>query len=234
MKEQLQAILELQQCDKELKRVEKKLAQQEQVKEIFKHEKHKDKIDAKHAKTVDNLAKLETNLSQLDLEVEQISHKVKELEEKLYSGEEPDSKNLISLEEKLTETKESLENKESKYYIFLEEKDQLVKEVSMLKKEQQLVKASLTKGITNYKEERKELLGEKERLQNNRNKLEELIDKDLLTRYNQKQGDDLVVMVTNGNCSNCGVKVNFEMIRTLKKYESLERCEYCGKILFFQ
>jgi predicted nucleic acid-binding Zn-ribbon protein len=234
MKEQLLSILELQKCEKQLKQVEKNLAQQEQVKEIFKLEKHKDKVDGQLGKTVDNLAKLEEELSQLDLDLEQLNTKVKELERKLYSGEKADAKKLISLQEKLAETKKSLENKESKYYNLLEEKDRLAKDIVVLKKEQQAVKTSLTKGIANYKEKRIGLIAEKERLQNHRNKLNGSIDKDLLTRYNQKQGDELVVLVVGGNCSNCGVKINFDMIRMLKKYESLERCEYCGKILFFQ
>lgn len=233
MKEQLQALLELQNCDLELKSLEKKLSQQEKAHAIFEQNKHKDELKVKITKLVDNLAVVENSLTQLDRELEELTAKSTETSKTLYDGHEQDAKQLVNLQENLTTLTGNIEEKETKYYTLLEEKEEILRDITGYKKERQELKKTITKDIEDFKEGRAKLLAEKERLTSCRNKLEKLIDKDLLTRYNQKQGTKLVVLVTDGNCGYCGVKVNFEQIRTLKTYASLERCEYCGKLLYF-
>ncbi|MDW7675664.1 MAG: C4-type zinc ribbon domain-containing protein [Bacillota bacterium] len=233
MKQALALVLELQEINNTLAKVEEKLKQKALSKDIFSKKKHKDELKEKILKLMDNLKSSQDIIGQMDKELAVLGDQLAELTNKLYSSTQS-PKEAQSLESKVEELKKKNAEIEYQYYQALEANDELEQNIKQQKAAYKDSSNSLAKLITEFKGISNELAQKKEELVDKRNKLEGLIDKDLLTRYNQKRGQVLVVRVVNGNCGGCGMKLNFDQIKAMKKMEQLETCEYCGKILFIE
>lgn len=225
------SMLQLQECDKQLIALDKKLKQSESAKEILKGKKHKIQIENSITTLKDELNKIDESTKALDLYLEKSFEQINQLKNKLYK-EKKERKELISIEEKIHELQNNIKINEEKYYELLEKREKLQEKLANARKDYKDLKEKLLENINKFKIQQEVIEKERKQLLDEKNQLLSCVDKDLFKRYNQNQGEEQVVLVMDGNCGYCGVSVSFEQIKALKTMENTERCEYCGKYLF--
>ncbi len=232
MSEKLIALWELQQIDLELEDIDKNNEHQEKVKEIIEIKKHKDKLEHNIMLESEKNIQAGKNATELELQIDANTNQLKIIKDRLYGKVGPSAKETISLEDKEQELARSIDKLEDLYYTKLEEKEASEEKLKALKSQYKKVKGLAGDALASYKNSQLELDKRKKELEEKRNIMVRLVDKDLLNRYNQKRSRYFLVSVSKSMCSNCGIKVSFDQMKALKAMSDLEKCEHCGKYLF--
>ncbi len=120
---------------------------------------------------------------------------------------------------------------------FMERVDQIQVDV---KQEQALVKELTSKAEAEKSELQRRgaaIAAELAAVQDERKKLADATDADVLSRYARlmrSKGDFAVVPIRNGNCGGCHLHIPPQVVHDAKHGEELTSCEYCGRILYWQ
>lgn len=158
---------------------------------------------------------------------------IEDIEDKLYSGNIVDIKQLQILGEENNDIKDTISSTETKLLEYMEE-NELIEEklVNMDKLLRDTIRQNHQKKL-NYVKIDKELNininKEKKQIKN----IELNIDDNMLTRYKniRKNKTIALVEVKKGICTGCNMKIPKYMVEKIKKNESINYCENCGRIL---
>lgn len=232
MKDQLNALYELQKLDVEIARASMGLEALTGALALRKqHAAAKKERDAAEKVAADS----EIELMDSELKLKSIDEKRTATEKRLYGGTVSNPKELSSLEKEIEHLKNQqgqLDGRVLELYEQVETLRETAKSVNAIFEEiEKQARAALGKEAT----ERKRLEAELARLEPERADMAaKITDKHLLSRYDairKKSGGTGMAKIVDHRCEGCHVAVTNFTIRNIFEDKGIEYCENCGRIL---
>jgi predicted nucleic acid-binding Zn-ribbon protein len=232
MKEEIAHLLALQQADLDIEAMERRAEEiPTKIREI---EAQIEGQKSRHEQMIDELKTMEMKLHNLNIDLDSAQEKVQRYETQLLTLSsnveyktmihqiEKEKENINELENSIIDLMEALENekveKSDSKKALSETEEQLRREIQTLEGEQK----SLERKNLDRREERKTL--------------ESRVDSKLLQIYEKLRnlrGGEVIVAVDDGACSGCHSVLPIQVLTEMKSSESLERCEFCGRLLVY-
>ncbi len=232
MKDQLNALYELQKIDVEIARANAGLAGLDGALALRRqHAAAKKALDAAQAAATN----AETELKDSELKLKSIDEKRAATEKRLYGGTVSNPKELSSLEKEI----EHLKNQQGE----LDERVlELYEQVEALREKAQSSKASFEEiekqaraALAREAADRKKFEAELSELQPKREQLaSNVTDAHMLSRYDairKKTGSTGIAKIVDHQCEGCHVHVTNFTVRNIFEDKGIEYCENCGRIL---
>lgn len=183
-------------------------------------------------------AELEANeksVLRLNNDLKNLDFKAKEGSRRLYE-EGSDIKVIENLQKEVEACRVKIDDIENKLLKIMDINDGLRQKIDYkgsrmkeLKKEFESLKAEYIVKNDNSKKEQ-------EMLENRRKGIESEIDGELIMLYNDIALKKLnpVSEVKNGICTECGVKLNSMLYDAVRKKNTINKCDNCGRILYLE
>jgi uncharacterized protein len=231
MKQQLEALITLQQVDSKLHALNKELSDLDAGTAL------KQQIAAaevQEKKLQEEERKAETELRDAELNLKSIEQKKSDFEKKLYGGRVSNPKELGGIEkeiEMLGHRRSELDGRILELYDEVDKKKAAATEFSA---RIAAAKARLHQTMSKYEEVSRRLAGEVAGLDIERAKLVEGVDAQLLRRYDsiRKHAGGLgIVKVTDGKCGGCHIGLTGFLLRRVRENTEPQFCENCGRFL---
>lgn len=232
MKDQLNALYELQKLDVEITRANAGLAALTGALALRQqHAVAKKQLDAAEKALTD----AEIELKDSELKLKSIDEKRSATEKKLYGGAVSAPKEIAGLEKEIEHLKSQqgqLDDRVLQLYDQVESvREQANKAKAIFEELEKQARAALGKEAT----ERKHLEAELARLEPERAEaVTKITDKHLLSRYEairKKSGVTGMAKIVDHQCEGCHVAVTNFTIRNIFEDKGIEYCENCGRIL---
>ncbi len=229
---ELDTLYELQCLDLELRAKEQRLEslslQDQEIDEA-------QKARGEYESTENELKALRLDMKDRELELESLSEKIKKIDRELLSGKggvkelmdkQAELEALRNQKKKLEDVLiELMERMEALHNSLSEEKrnwEAKEREKRCLKAELEKERAGLEKAVSALGKRREELVA--------------LLPSGLITVYEQLRAHKTgraVAAVRNGRCGGCQIVIAHRHLVELRKRESLQSCENCGRILYW-
>ncbi|MBN2396331.1 MAG: hypothetical protein JXC36_07710 [Candidatus Atribacteria bacterium] len=236
MREQLYALLELQEIDLEILHEEKK--QKRLPDSINEIEKVIENIEKRYLKEKESLKELQMKIKRREIDSKTIDAKIIKHQDELYSGKTSDIKELKQLQKVIESMKNDRDKIEEDLLIMMDEEDGYKEGIGKIEKELSQIKEQLKKRNLEVSQEEKEI---QLRIQERNKKREEIISKitnhELLESYRmlwkEKEGK-VVVEIDGPTCSGCNLSLPSDIIYHLQKDDLLITCPNCNRILVWK
>ena len=117
----------------------------------------------------------------------------------------------------------------------MEQADQLKAEIGAAEKKATETKESVSRQLSDLEAKSKTLDGRQEELSQERSKLADKIDEDLLGRFERlfaSKGDAAIAALEHEVCTGCHMKVTTATAMRVKVGKEIVSCENCGRILY--
>jgi len=230
--EDLKPLIELQESDIEIRKIEKRL--NEEIPLLLKEIQEGEERAELMVKQVEE--EIEKNLKErrdIDLEIKSILETVGKHRAQLNTAKTNEAyKALIEEIEDDEEKKSSMEDRILELMI---EEEELQKEKKSSKEEFSKIREEFSKKEKLVLKEQRGLETRKRKLLEEREKLKEKIKPELFRLYVQianKRNGIALSPVHDGFCSVCQIRIRPQVLEELKKGEKIIRCENCSRILY--
>ena len=229
----IQQIVELQNIDSNLQEISELLGDLP-----VKVEELKDKEDS----LVQSVSNAKERIKELDLELKKDETKMIDFKEKIDKYKDQlflvtSNKQYDALQNEIDHLKGNLDEVETKSLEFLEEKDNLEKQVTS----EEVNLDSLREDLIIRREKLEVLINEsskeKEKLKSSRENHRAIIDVNILTLYDKiyKARNGLsVVNVTGSACGGCGAFVPPQVVSEVRAQNITQTCDSCSRFLYWE
>jgi predicted nucleic acid-binding Zn-ribbon protein len=233
VKKQIYLLVELQDKDQLLEQLEAKILQgPRRIKDLEKRlQSLSDDIEAQKNR-IQELMKIQRNH---ETEIEDGIAHIRKSRGRLMAIK--NNKEYRALVREIEDTEKENASREDKVLSCLEEQEKLSEELE--EKEDALV--AMGKAIEGdrkvIEEEVRRMESEVLEIGENKQKLINDIDRDLLAQYNRirnQSGGVAVALVNNATCSQCHMSVPPQMYNELQKQDALQHCPNCQRIIFWK
>lgn len=228
----IQALLNYQTTDAELKKIEKTLADSEERKKAVSAKKYLEGVE-------DNVNKLDDRAKELIVAYETATNeqiKLKEQEAVLRESldtvsDEKEAAYLIKKAEELIAKIKALGSKASK---IAEEIQAVIKEYSTIKATTKAAQVQYKENLEKYNALKESVKAKKEEVEKKLAQLKTKVDGALMEKYLKKRADKIypVVFAVKGNvCGACNMELAMSEMNKLKNGDVIE-CGLCGRLLY--
>ncbi len=237
LKEQLYALLMLQEIDGEIlkeKKKQKKLpARIQEIEDVIK------KIENKYQSKKDQSKELQLKIKRKEIDASSVEAKIQKRQDELYGGKISDIKELKQLQKVIESLKKDRDKVEEDLLIVMDQEDTIKRELSEIEKELVQAKKQLEerqKEVSQQEQKIKQCIEEKNK------KRAEITDKitsgELMKRYNMLWNDkegQVVAEIEGPTCSGCNLSLPSDIIYHLQKnHDLLITCPNCNRILIWK
>ena len=147
------------------------------------------------------------------------------------------NKEYQALLREIEETEKGNSDKEDKVLGYLEDLDNLNKELEAKEKGLSTMKDRLESEKVSIAKELARVHEEFSAVEKSRGKLIQSIDPQLFTKYEQiktKSGGIALALVNNATCSECNIGIPPQMYNELQRQDALKLCPNCQRIIFWK
>ncbi len=228
------ALLELQDVDLKLGRLDRKLSEMPEKRNILKLRKRIADITSLRDRTADFITEIERGISRLEDEVETISTKMDTEQTKLLSGKVVDAKEAQNLSLELDGLRRRKERLESQ---ILEQMERREKAIAQRDKVDTALDESGTQEedlVEGFKGKGGELQDEIERLHARREELLALLDDPLVRDYERirrDRGGVGAARLADSTCSACRMELPADRADELSSEPGIKECPLCHRLL---
>lgn len=232
MKEDLLKLLDLQNIDTKIVNIKKRLEKSpvELAKLLEEFEPHNEKYN----NSVNLLKEKEAQNLKYKMELEEKTALLKKLQGRLSNVK--NAKELSAVDTEINGVKKSISEIEENTIKLLDEIDNLKKEIS---DDEQIISGE-QKNIDEIKvkieSEKNEISGELNKLETGRKKIANLVDKDLLKKYEfifEKKESKAIVLIKDSVCTGCYMSIPPQTVNDIRKGLKIYYCQYCSRILYY-
>ncbi|MDD4363183.1 MAG: C4-type zinc ribbon domain-containing protein [Atribacterota bacterium] len=236
MKEQLHALLLLQEIDTQINREEEKQKQlPAKIKEI---QNIIAGIESRKNIGNENLKSIQLKIKRREIDAKAIDTKIEKHQNELYGGKTSDIKELKQLQKVIELLKADRDKVEEDLLIIMDQEDDLKVELQKIEQELSQAKNQLQKIEQDVNKQEKEISAFIEQKTQERKKIISSINKeDLINRYNMlwQEKEGLVLTEIEGSiCSGCNLSLPSDIIYQLQKNSVLITCPNCNRILLWK
>ncbi|KJS22659.1 MAG: hypothetical protein VR72_04780 [Clostridiaceae bacterium BRH_c20a] len=230
----LKALWELQVVDRDLERISKEIKQRELVISLKEMQNNISDIETAVEKEQNDIAKLEKSAKKIERDLADLESKRVVQEQKLYEGSCNNPKELESMKVKLDQLREQTSQFED---LVLADMDKLEDKVQLLNRisgQLEDLKKAYYKGVKTYQKNKKQLEDAKESAMKKQGELENLLEENLLKKYQRIQKSFKnagIARVESGLCSGCRVEIPILHLKNINEGHNIYTCEQCGRIL---
>lgn len=184
--------------------------------------------------------KQETNnkrLKALGFETLELDKQIKTIEDKLYGGRPVNPKETAQWQKKIDDIKKKREAIDEESLTLIYDNEGLVDEVKRLEQDYQMVEEEYKKYYSVYEGQLKDLNSRIEDIENKKKKIMESSTEELLKIYEDtkiKRGGVAIVALQKSFCTGCGMTLSERLVERAKLKMTLEYCEHCGRILYWE
>jgi uncharacterized protein len=236
LREQLYALLILQEMDSEILNEEKK--QKRLPVRIREIEILIENIEKKYQQRKESLKELQLRIKRREIDDRAIDEKVKKHQDELYGGKISDIKELKQLQKVIESLKDERDKVEEGLLILMDEEDTLKIDLSEIEQELSRAKDRLEKTRKEVNQLAKVI---NENIEKKNMKRVEIVNKitdyELLERYrmlrSEKEGK-VVVEIDGPTCSGCNLSLPSDIIYHLQRDDLLITCPNCNRILVWK
>ncbi len=230
---QIGELIKLQDVDKEIFKLEKKLKTfPKLISQI--DEKIKQSIAiVENAKL--KLTENQKNRDKLELDVKDYKEKIKDKKKDLNTIKT--NKEYAAMLSEIEYLEKKKEEAEEKVIESLLETDEIQKDIKKAEKEREEIKTKYEKEKEKIANEQKEVENKLKSVREKREKIVSLIDEEYLKLYvnlGKNKGGIPLSKVKNGFCSECYMKIRPQILVEIKKSDKIITCENCGRILYIE
>lgn len=234
MREELRKIYELQNVEKEIKLLYKKIKTHPVIDQF-----NALKAELKEKKSqldflAEEIKKEKARMHRLELDNKGLYEEIRELKGKVFSGEIRNTKELEQYEKKLQQKEREKDNKENETITLMEELEKKEKLLEQLNKEFEEGKTSLHELQVEGQAELDELKHQIGIFNLEKEKIKKTVNANLLQAYEKDAGKfkgQYISKVENNTCGGCRVFLSSAVISMLDDPASLIKCENCGRLL---
>ena len=181
------------------------------------------------------IKEIKLDLNKIELRVKEDNQKIDHLKDQLFKV--TTNKQYDALMQEIDHLKEQLDKDETVDIELMEEKDLLEEQIKNQEKSVETVSKDLSERRKSLEKMLQESAEQKKQLENDRNKLVESIEAQVLKRYNvvrQARSGAAVVPVLGASCSGCGAVVPPQKIAEIRADKTPYTCDECSRFLFIE
>ena len=233
----MERILELQQLDSTVDRLEARRKEVESGSELAEARKRADEVEQRVGELRLALDSIGREEKRLENEISSVDQRIQAEQKRLYDGSVANPKELSSIQaeiESLGRRKTRLEDEELGQ---MEHREDLESRLPPIEKELGELRQRVAETEDAAEKELSEIAAALDARQAARRSLTPEIDEELVELYEdlraQKRGVGAAALI-DGVCQGCHEKLSAMALDKLKRTDGIRRCEYCRRILIFQ
>jgi len=225
-------LYKLQQVDLELQRKQQEL---KEVEDQLGDDKDLVATEYKLASQKEQLEDARKKQKSSEWELEDLQEKVRRIDSKLYSGTTKDSKELVNLEKEGKSLKSQIRPKEDALLGLMSQVEEMEEKVKTTAVEIERLKREWEQGQETLGQRKGEFETVLAKLSEDRNKLGQQIDSEVLNTYERLRltRGQAVVKVERGKCQGCHITVPTSQWQKAKAGDLIQ-CTSCSKILYLE
>ncbi len=179
--------------------------------------------------------KAQADQKDAEMQLQSIEEKAKQVNKTLYGGTVQAARELEHLQQELAMLGRQKGDAEEKTLLMMEAATEAVTAAEAAEKQMRVLASRYKKIRAEYKEKHAEFMAEIAEHEKERAEVVKPVPPALLTRYDairvKKNGVGAAVLSASGNCGACHTHVNSGLAEATLAGQSLQTCEYCGRIL---
>ena len=236
MREQLYALLMLQETDGEIVREEKEQnILPARIREI---EDKIEKIEIKYQKGKESLKDLQSKIKRREIDAKAINAKMEKHQDELYGGKISEIKELKQLQKVIELLKKDRDKIEEDLLLLMDEEDMMRLDLGEVEKELLQAKEQLQERQQEVNQQEKEIIERIEKKNKERVEiLSKISDCELMKQYNilwREKDGEVVVEIDGPTCSGCNLSLPSDIIYHLQRDNLLITCPNCNRILVWK
>jgi len=234
MNEQIKYLIQLQNLDSKIIRLEEERKELPQRKEEEKlvYENFKNKIEGLNQE----LKELKVRQKEKEVDLESREGEIKKLQLQLYKVK--DNKSYSLLQQEINSKKADNSIIEEETLELLDEIDRKEKEIKQDKEELNKTKEVMEKKLHQIDQRIDELNKRIDELEREREKIVPLIDSSILAKYEKilrnKKDSIAIVSIKDGTCQGCFMTLPPQLINEVEMGKKIVTCENCSRILYLE
>jgi len=184
--------------------------------------------------------KLNKNLKRIKVityESEQIDSQIKSVESKLYGGKTRHPKELSQWERELKNLNKKREDLDEENLTLMYENEELTSRIEKIGKDYDEIEEAYKKFYSLYEKDLTELKSKIEDIETKKRKILENLEPESLEifeKFKAKYGGIAIVPLQRNICGGCGMTLSGMLVERAKSKMSLECCDHCGRILYWE
>lgn len=232
--EALERLLELQETDTRIRRLDHKLENLEEQQRLEDAHEKAGKIEERQAERRVELDELEAKQRKIEGEIDLLTQRKDAEHARMYSGDISNPKELQSLRAEIDSTEKRIEQQEEQLLEVMERVDELESELDRLETAETQLSVDIDELTDARDEGAKGFLAEKAELEVQREKIRDDIPAGLLERYDAKAADHAgmaAAQLEHGMCTGCRIELPMVDRQELFEGPPLGECPNCGRLL---
>ncbi|RLB83583.1 MAG: hypothetical protein DRH17_01515 [Deltaproteobacteria bacterium] len=233
VKEQIELLVKLQEKDRALDRLrQQKQKAPERLQDLEKELEAFEKVVEADKKRIQDLKKAQR---QYEADIENGIAHIRKSRGRLMNIKS--NKEYRALLKEIEDTERESAEKEDKVLDFLEEQEQINRELGAKEKGLLSMRDRLESEKIAIAKEVARVQKELSDIEESRKKLAQIIDPQLLKKYEQikaLRGGIAVALVINATCSECHLGIPPQMYNELQRQDTLEFCPHCERIIYWK
>ena len=235
MREQIYALLRLQEIDSEIedeKRKQKRLPDRiREIEDIIQN------IEKKYQQKKDNLKEQQVRIKRKEIDAKTVNAKIDKHQDELYGGKISEIKELKQLQRVIETLKNERDHVEEDLLVLMEEEDLLKVGLQEIERELNQAKDRLESTQKEVHQRGKSISEDIEKKKKKRAEtINEITNSELLKRYEllwaDKEGK-VVVEIEGSICSGCNLSLPSDIIYHLHRDDRIITCPNCNRILIW-
>lgn len=184
--------------------------------------------------------KLEANnkrIKVLSFETVELDKQIKTIEDKLYGGRPVNSKETAQWQKKIEDIKRKRETIDEESLTLIYDNEGLEDEIKKIENDYKIIEEEYKKYYSVYEVNLKDLNSKIDDIENKKKKIKESSTEELLKIYEDtkiRRGGVAIVALQKSFCTGCGMTLSERLVERAKLKMTLEYCEHCGRILYWE
>ncbi len=180
-----------------------------------------------------NQKRIKRKLRESENRLKDHNYKIKEIEDALYNGKTSDLRQLEYLSNEKDKLKNVINKTEMEILEFMEEVENVDNDLLKMEESFVIIKEKNIQIKEQYIKFKEDLINKIQLEEDNIKSLENIIDQELLDKYNKirKSKGTGIVEVNNSACGGCNMVIPTILIDRLNNDNEIIYCESCGRIL---
>jgi len=195
-----------------------------------------EQVRAAEEVTSTQLKETQARLRDLELALSSTAEKAKKIEQELYSGRIGNPKELTAMQSDVAALGRQRQRTEDEMLALMEDTERLAQDLGTLEAQRAARERELDDHLTQYRSHNRAMEDELATLQAKREAQAAEIAPELMRRYERlrerKDGLAVALVLNNGICEGCHVKIPDRLYADLQENSDLRTCEECGRILY--
>ena len=232
--EHLERLLELQEIDSRIRRLEHRLDHLDEQQRLDKAREELDTVNERQAKLRVELDRVEAKQRQLEGELDLFRQRKDAEHARMYSGEISNPKELQSIRAEIESTERRISEHEDRLLAVMEKAEEIESRLDQLGEAEDELTTRVDELAAERDEAAQGLLAEKAELEVQRDRHRDEIADDLLARYDTKReekGGVAVAELERGMCTGCRIELPMVDQQELFEGPPLGECPQCGRLL---